>query len=475
MRKRIFVLVAVLVILIGCHNLETINATEIVYENEVTNLEAVVGVQSVRLSWQVTEEKDLEAVEILTRQSGVGAQYRKIESVSKDVTEVKIELPEFIEMDVKLRLISVKGHKSAGKELIGLTAFLEQVVLDEHKGRKMQIYLPKSYNKTEDRYYPTIYMMDGQNLFTMKTGSQIHWNVAETVNELVKNNYIDEVIVVGIYNSRNRTNEYVPYNIPDSRGGKQGRGGEAAKFASFLVDEIIPYIDFNYRTKPDRENRAIIGSSFGGIFSLWTALNYSEKFSMVGAMSPSIWTGDYEIVREVLDMEKRDVRIWLDTGEMEIDPVLRIFVEVLKEKGYIYGEDFVYYEQKGAGHSERAWADRIRSVLLFLKSDESRDINELVLEVNELRNPQTGEILAHYINPQIIYTNGLRYSLNDYSMLETSPENRIVLESDWRQDIEAFLKMDIDDFRPKGLIKRESEDSIKIFLRKNDLERELEF
>jgi predicted alpha/beta superfamily hydrolase len=96
-------------------------------------------------------------------------------------------------------------------------------------------------------------MHDGQELFEKSIASYREWKVDETLDELIRAEKVEEMIVVGIYNSSNRTEEYVPYIDPwiitelnvDSSGAKE--------FSGFVVDNIIPFIDTNYRTIPKRK------------------------------------------------------------------------------------------------------------------------------------------------------------------------------------------------------------------------------
>lgn len=151
--------------------------------------------------------------------------------------------------------------------------------------RKIRLYLPPSYNASTKRY-PVVYMHDAQNLFDDSTSFAGEWGVDESLNDLSNSDNF-EVIVVGIDNGADkRTNEMSPWDHPDF--GK----GEGKLYIDFIVKIIKPYIDQNYRTLPDKENTAIMGSSMGGFISHYAAFEYQDVFGRTGIFSPSYWFSD---------------------------------------------------------------------------------------------------------------------------------------------------------------------------------------
>ncbi|MFN2396927.1 MAG: alpha/beta hydrolase-fold protein, partial [Bacteroidales bacterium] len=131
------------------------------------------------------------------------------------------------------------------------------------RNRRIWIYLPPDYDQTQ-KNYPVIYMHDGQNLFDVETSFMGEWEVDETLNDLAARGY-NVPIVVGIDNGGNhRANEYLPYFFSNLNA-----GGEGDEYMEFIVETLKPFIDNEYRTLPDRENTGIIGSSLGGVISLY--------------------------------------------------------------------------------------------------------------------------------------------------------------------------------------------------------------
>ncbi|WP_371373243.1 alpha/beta hydrolase [Thalassotalea aquiviva] len=151
--------------------------------------------------------------------------------------------------------------------------------------RTLRIYLPASYHHSDKRY-PVLYMHDAQNLFDDKTSYAGEWGVDETLDSLNSTTGF-EVIVVGIDNHpKFRINEYSPWTHE-----KYGVG-EGKKFVADLVSTVKPYIDQHYRSKPDKHNTAIFGSSLGAFISHYALMAYPDIFSKAGLFSPSYWYSD---------------------------------------------------------------------------------------------------------------------------------------------------------------------------------------
>lgn len=158
----------------------------------------------------------------------------------------------------------------------------EFTIPDLNRPRLVRIYLPPDY-EASDRRYPVLYMHDGQNLFDDATSYAGEWGVDETLNELFEKQGFG-LIVVGIDNGGDkRMNELSPWPNEDY-GEAEGR-----QYMEFLVNDVKTYIDQNYRTLPDQENTAIMGSSMGGLISHYAIFEYPQVFSRAGVFSPSYW------------------------------------------------------------------------------------------------------------------------------------------------------------------------------------------
>ncbi|GAB4032432.1 alpha/beta hydrolase [Spirosoma gilvum] len=149
--------------------------------------------------------------------------------------------------------------------------------------RRIWVYLPPTYEQNPEQRYPVLYMHDAQNLFDgTETGSE-NWHVDHALNRLYANTGW-ACIVVGI--EHGETFRLAEYSVvPNPEYG----GGEGGAYLSFLTGTLKPLVDATFRTLPDAANTAMIGSSMGGLISVYAALNYGDVFGKVAAFSPSLW------------------------------------------------------------------------------------------------------------------------------------------------------------------------------------------
>ncbi len=152
-----------------------------------------------------------------------------------------------------------------------------------NRERRIWIYLPPDYDTALDKHYPVLYMHDGQNLFDAATSFSGEWEVDETLNALHEEGDYG-CIVVGIDNGGvHRLDEYSPW-VNTEYGGGQGDD-----YLQFLVNTLKPDIDANYRTLSAREHTGIMGSSMGGLISVYGGMEYNSTFSKIGSFSPAYW------------------------------------------------------------------------------------------------------------------------------------------------------------------------------------------
>jgi predicted alpha/beta superfamily hydrolase len=229
--------------------------------------------------------------------------------------------------------------------------------------RTLVVYLPPSYYENRLKRYPVLYMHDGQNLFDAATSSfGTEWRVDETINAAVRNGQMDEVIVVGIYNTSNRIWEYTP--CCDATYG----GGGADVYERFLIDTVKPYVDGTYRTLPTKANTAIMGSSLGGLVSCYVARRNPAVFSKAGCMSSSFWWNAEAFTRQVEQSTiKVPVRFYLDAGTINDGlPQTQRMDTALRADGYVQGADLNFVTAQGGSHNEASWAARVLTPLSFL-------------------------------------------------------------------------------------------------------------
>ncbi|MEZ4391212.1 MAG: alpha/beta hydrolase-fold protein [Polyangiales bacterium] len=235
--------------------------------------------------------------------------------------------------------------------------------------RGIWIYLPPSYAENPARRFPVAYLHDGQNLFDPRASfGGVAWEADDAMNLGAADGTIREAIVVGVENTSARIDEYTP-----TADAQIMAGGRAGAYLQMLVDELKPEIDREFRTLTGPEHTALLGSSLGGLVSVWIGLRRADVFGAVGAMSPSTWWDGRMILRDVATPRPgatRMRRVWVDSGDSGpsrdgVDDT-RALAEALRAAGYRDGETLRYSVQAGASHDERAWRARLPDALRFL-------------------------------------------------------------------------------------------------------------
>ncbi|MCB1055167.1 MAG: alpha/beta hydrolase [Acidobacteria bacterium] len=202
---------------------------------------------------------------------------------------------------------------------------------------ELRVSLPHGYEDAEERF-PVVYILDADYSFLIARNITDH---------LAERQHLEEVIVVGIaYGGplryrENRSRDYTPLFSPAGGYGpeyqKVSGGGPA--FLRVIEEEIVPFIDRHYRTRPG--DRTLVGHSYGGLFSTWTMLTHPGLFENFVIVSPSLWYHD----RFLFDLEDRyaaehrslPARAYLCAGsrEDEIMPDdLKAFVAQLNDHHY---------------------------------------------------------------------------------------------------------------------------------------------
>jgi predicted alpha/beta superfamily hydrolase len=230
--------------------------------------------------------------------------------------------------------------------------------------RTIRVLLPRNYSET-DKPFPVLYMQDGQNLFDPETAAFGDWRIPKTMDKLPLKK---QVIIVGIDNgSEHRINEYAPFKL-----GKSGGEGEA--YVRFIIENLKPFIDNEYRTMPQRETTGIAGSSMGGLIALFAGLKYGDIFGKTGVLSPSIWFNP-----KVLDLIKGAPPEGIGTNpyfgqfyvcaskrEMQgMEATLEKTYWAFKKAGYNDEQIRVVIQDRGK-HNEFFWSKEFKPMLEWL-------------------------------------------------------------------------------------------------------------
>ena len=219
-----------------------------------------------------------------------------------------------------------------------------------------RVYLPRGYRQHQSRRYPVLYMLDGQNIF--ENSGFGSWRAKESLDRLIKRGQVAEIIVVAIDSGSTRHQDYIP---PED-------GGQADRFAKFLATEFKAEIDQNFRTKSDRENTGLLGSSLGGVVSLYAAWKYCNSFGRVGSMSGSWWLDGFR--ESLTGQRKKPLTVYLDSGASGVasDCVHQTgqVRSILENIGFELGSDLHHTVAHHHEHNEHAWSQRLPQALRFL-------------------------------------------------------------------------------------------------------------
>jgi len=217
--------------------------------------------------------------------------------------------------------------------------------------RRIWIYLPSSYSTTQKRY-PVLYMHDGQNLFDAATSFSGEWGIDEALDTLGLK--MTECIVVGIDNGGDkRVNEYCPYDFSLQQGVRSK--GEGDLYVRFLVKTLKPFIDKKYRTRKNRMNTFIAGSSMGGLISLFAILRYPNVYGGAGIFSPAFQITP-AIFNEIKSKAKRvNGKIYFYAGNEEGETMVPLTIRAFNEMHRVAKSEMAIVIRSDGKHNEQRW------------------------------------------------------------------------------------------------------------------------
>lgn len=251
----------------------------------------------------------------------------------------------------------------------------------------VDVWLPSDYSS--EKRYPVLYMHDGQNLFDASTTwNHQSWEMDVTPCRMIEQGEIKPMIIVGIHSDpQKRVSQLMPQQAVKDAGLEElmaevklkGEPILGDQYANFVVNTLKPLIDSSYSTLADRDNTAVMGSSMGGLMSLYLICQYPEVFGGAGCLSTH-WYGSLDAGNRFGDAMINYVentlpdpsthRIYFDHGTSTIDfyygPWETKALLKAQEKGYQYGTNLDSYIDYGAPHEESAWAARVARPLRFL-------------------------------------------------------------------------------------------------------------
>ena len=262
--------------------------------------------------------------------------------------------------------------------------------------RRVVVWLPPGYSSRRPKY-AVLYMHDGQNLFDKATaGYGMEWEIDEHLSKLIADRKVRPTIVVGIWNTPKRLQEYVPSKAfnslpPEYREKVRALyGGDPLSdgYLEFIVRELRPMIDKRFNVKTDRANTMIMGSSMGSLISLYAVDEYPEIFGGAGMMSThwplfmapdgkSVSEAEYEVVSSAFEHylapalpDPRTHKLYFDHGSETLDAIYKRYQDrvdgVVARRGYKQAANWLTKSFPGQKHNEISWASRVDVPLEFL-------------------------------------------------------------------------------------------------------------
>jgi enterochelin esterase-like enzyme len=262
----------------------------------------------------------------------------------------------------------------------------EQFKSQHVPARDVAVWLPEGYQTGDS--CDVLYMHDGNMLFDASTTwNRQEWHVDEVMDSLIQTRSIRPCIVVGIYNTDDRLTEYFPAKSWQQVAEADRKKADLEKltgdaYLRFIVEELKPFIDDRYKPLTTREHTFMMGSSMGGLISLYALCEYPQVFGGVACLSSHLsmahlpghfdgeaWaTGFRDYVGQHLP-EANGSLIYMDHGTKDFDADYGKYQELLDNVVTAKGWDKEHYNSlvfDGDGHNETCWSKRLDQPLVFL-------------------------------------------------------------------------------------------------------------
>lgn len=277
-------------------------------------------------------------------------------------------------------VLSLADSVDQDTTVMGIVKKHEQFKSKFVDARNVDVWLPEKYDKDKHSRYAVVYMHDGQNLFDPKSSFiGVDWGVDEAMTRLMAEGKIRPAIIVGVWNTPKRIAEYMPRKavangkLESVAGFSQAISGPilSDEYLKFLVEELKPFIDSNYRTLPEREHTFIMGSSMGALISAYAVSEYPEVFGGAGCVSTHWPAGEGVVINYLAKAlpDARSHKFYFDYGTETIDALYEPYQQkmdrVMASAGYEKEKNWITRKFAGEDHSERAWRKRVDIPLTF--------------------------------------------------------------------------------------------------------------
>lgn len=269
---------------------------------------------------------------------------------------------------------------------------IEQMAAPGLPVQRLTIWLPPGYDRSTRRY-GVVYMHDGHNLFDPAKSNYNKIWAADRVMLAAMRKGIEPRIIVGIWApGRDRYRQYLPRDIYDAASPTLRAqmdtmaGGPVVsdRYIAWLAGPLKSWVDRTYRTRPERNRTAIMGSSMGGLVSCYAFMRYQAIYGQAGCVSshwPAVDPRDLGGVSpELLGLWDKwfaarlgapeGRRLWLDHGTATLDQYYAPYQQVVDQRiaasGWQRGRDWQSKVYEGAEHDENAWTARLPEMFGFL-------------------------------------------------------------------------------------------------------------
>ncbi|MDN3692902.1 alpha/beta hydrolase-fold protein [Chryseobacterium tructae] len=249
--------------------------------------------------------------------------------------------------------------------------------------RKIWAVLPYDYH-TSDKDYPVLYLQDAQNLFNEGSGFG-NWEIDKKLSILAEYGRGDIIVIAIEHGSEERIKEYIFDND------NVANGSEGKKYIRFIADTLKPYVDANYRTKKDRDNTGIGGSSLGALISIYSGFLYPEVYSKLLIFSPSLWVEPNNNFPMMNFRVPFKTKIYLYGGGQEGSKMVKrihIFEEYLKrwEKKNLFDFEFRTNINPEGTHNEFYWSQEFPRAIEWLFYDNTENPVEVKPQQQSIKN-----------------------------------------------------------------------------------------
>ena len=255
-----------------------------------------------------------------------------------------------------------KNGKNYDEELMPILETIQNFEMPQlKKKRNVHVLLPADYFLT-DKQYPVLYLQDAQNLFG-EGSAYGNWKIDEKLSILKARGKGDLIVVAIDHGQEDRFEEYSPYK---SRNGL----GKGKKYAHFVAKTLKPFIDKQYRTRPERENTGIGGSSMGGLVSIYAGLMYPDLIAKMMIFSPSLWVSPKIYFDAIEFFQPINTKIYVYAGGQESQFMLENverFKHTLDKQGFKESQLSIKLSVDQSGkHNEAAWSNEFTAATEWL-------------------------------------------------------------------------------------------------------------